>query len=208
MCPHCGRGVTFDQVGTSPSIVLLKSTRGKRARMLIASCPTPQCGRIIISAGEDDDNPSLIWPLTSSRPAVSDAVPAPLRKDYVEAALVLRFSPNASAALSRRCLQATPIANGAPSATQLSVQIKHALQLLPAHVGKNLDALRYLGNFAAHAEEDKAAIVVDVEPEEAEWMLDVLDSLFAFYFVSPAEDAKRIEALRAKQIAAGKKPHP
>jgi hypothetical protein len=37
--------------------------------------------------------------------------------------------------------------------------------------------------------------VVPVEPHEAEWNLEVLESLFDFYFVQPASAKARREAL-------------
>jgi hypothetical protein len=46
--------------------------------------------------------------------------------------------------------------------------------------------------------------IVDVEPGEAEWNLDVLDSLFDFYFVQPAISAARKAAVNAKLKEAGK----
>jgi hypothetical protein len=46
--------------------------------------------------------------------------------------------------------------------------------------------------------------IIDVEPGEAEWNLDVLESLFEFYFVGPAAAAKRKSQLNTKLKAAGK----
>lgn len=51
-----------------------------------------------------------------------------------------------------------------------------------------------------------AARLVDVEPGEAEWNLDVLEGLFDFYFVGPAESQKKREALEKKLAGAGKPP--
>ena len=46
--------------------------------------------------------------------------------------------------------------------------------------------------------------IVDVEEGEAEWNLDVLESLFDFYFVQPALTAKRKAVLNQKLKEAGK----
>jgi len=43
-----------------------------------------------------------------------------------------------------------------------------------------------------------------VEPEEADWNLDVLESLFDFYFVSPAILQSKRDELNAKLAEAGK----
>jgi len=47
---------------------------------------------------------------------------------------------------------------------------------------------------------------VDVEPDEAEWNLNVLEQLFDFYYVQPARAKKIRDALNAKRKAAGKSP--
>jgi len=45
-----------------------------------------------------------------------------------------------------------------------------------------------------------------VEPEEAEWNLDVLESLFDFYFVQPSRLQQKREKLDRKLQDAGKPP--
>jgi len=55
-----------------------------------------------------------------------------------------------------------------------------------------LHHIRIIGNFAAHPEKTvNTGAIVDVEPGEAEWTLDVLESLFDFNFVRPAQLAAR-----------------
>ena len=46
--------------------------------------------------------------------------------------------------------------------------------------------------------------IVEVEPGEAEWTLDVIESLLDFYFVQPALTAKRKAELNKKLKDAGK----
>jgi hypothetical protein len=68
-----------------------------------------------------------------------------------------------------------------------------------------VDAVRQVGNFAAHAIKDQhTGEIVPVEPGEAEWLLDVLESLFDYVFVQPVRLAKRKETLNHKLAAAGK----
>ena len=45
-----------------------------------------------------------------------------------------------------------------------------------------------------------------VDPDEAEWNLDVLESLFDFYFVQPARAKAKRDALNKKLTDAGKPP--
>ena len=45
-----------------------------------------------------------------------------------------------------------------------------------------------------------------MEPGEADWNLDVLESLFDFYYVQPAMLLAKRDALNAKLVAAGNPP--
>ena len=70
---------------------------------------------------------------------------------------------------------------------------------LPSHISEGLHAVRNIGNFAAHPTKSKSTgEIVDVEPGEAEWNLDVLEFLFDFYFVQPVLAAKRKAAINKK----------
>lgn len=62
---------------------------------------------------------------------------------------------------------------------------------LPSDIADGLHVLREFGNFAAHPLKDAATgMIVDVEPGEAEWMLDIIERLFDLYFVGPALTAR------------------
>jgi len=89
----------------------------------------------------------------------------------------------------------------------LSKEIQELLDrgTLPSHIAESLDAVRNIGNFAAHPIKSKSTgEIVPVEAGEAEWNLDVLESLFDFYFVGPARTKARKAALDAKLSDAGK----
>jgi hypothetical protein len=134
-------------------------------------------------------------------------VPEEFAADYREACLTLSDSPKASAALSRRCLQhiLRETAKVKPSNLADEIQMVIDSKTLPSHLVESLDAIRNIGNFAAHPIKSKSSgEVLDVEPGEGEWNLDVLESLFDFYFVQPAELKKKRDALNAKLKEAGK----
>ena len=81
------------------------------------------------------------------------------------------------------------------------------MQQLPSHLAGAIDAIRNLGNFAAHPLKDtNTGEIVDVEPGEAEWLLDVLEQLFDFYFVQPEVLGRKRDELNEKLEAAGKPP--
>jgi hypothetical protein len=152
---------------------------------------------------------SLIYPKAISRKPVSPDVPEKFASDYKQACLVYADSAKASAALSRRCLQILlrEIAGVKPSNLNNDIDQVLASNALPAHLAKAIDAVRTIGNFAAHAiKNTQTAEIVDVEPEEAEWLLDVLEQAFDFYFVAPAETQRKRDALDAKLAASGKPP--
>ena len=78
---------------------------------------------------------------------------------------------------------------------------------LPGHLAEDLDAIRNIGNFAAHPiKSTHTGEIVEVEPQEAEWLLNLLEGLFDFYFVQPARAKAKREALNAKLQAAGRPP--
>lgn len=151
----------------------------------------------------------LVRPRGSARPPCPSEVPRILADDYTEACLVIGDSPKASAALSRRCLQQLlrEAMNVKPS--NLSDEIQGVLEshALPTHLAEVIDAVRNIGNFSAHPIKSKSSgEIVPVEPEEAEWNLDVLEALFDFCFVQPAIVAKKRETLNKKLQDAGKPP--
>ena len=151
---------------------------------------------------------TLVYPKSAGRPKADPAVPADLAEDFNEACLVLSDSPKASAALSRRCLQEVLKLQGFTQ-HDLAKAIDAALasNTLPGELRFNLDAVRNIGNFAAHPIKDQTSgSVVAVEPHEAEWNLEVLEGLFDFYYVQPALNGSRVTALNAKLAAAGRSP--
>ena len=78
-------------------------------------------------------------------------------------------------------------------------------KVLPSHLTDDLDAVRNVGNFAAHPmKSTNSGEIMDVEAGEAEWLLDTLEDLFDFYFVAPAITQRKKDALNKKLKEAGK----
>lgn len=180
-------------------------------------CPNPACSKIIIFLCEDyndgisltsSQNETQIFPYGISRP------PCPIEvndkdivEDYEEACKVLSLSPKASAALSRRCLQHLLRSKANTTERDLSKQIQEVIDSgkLPSHLTDSIDAIRNIGNFAAHPIKDKSTgEILPVEVGEAEWNLDVLELLFDFYYVQPSINLKKKQQLNLKLQAAGK----
>jgi hypothetical protein len=183
----------------------------------IMTCP--QCSSDIIriqdikgTQGISTDAWVQVFPRGSNRSPVSQDVPAHIAQDYSQAASVLPVSAKASAALSRRCLQVVLREAGYPQkdlAQQIDVVLNETdpRKALPTGVHNTLDAVRNFGNFSAHPISDQTTLqIIDVEPHEAEYCLDILDAIFDHFYIKPAEAKRRRAALDEKLKAAGKPP--
>jgi hypothetical protein len=154
----------------------------------------------------------LVYPIGASRGPVPPEVPEEIAEDYVEACNVLPISPKASAALSRRCLQNILHKEGYKG-RDLAVEIDLLLneadptKAIPQRLRTTIDLIRNFGNFSAHPINDKTALqIIEVEPHEAGWCLEVLEECFQHFYVGPAIAEARKAALDEKLTAAGKLP--
>ena len=173
----------------------------------------PECGKSILLIERESTRSNagqvgqfMAYPQKYTRPVPAE-VPDTYRQDYVEACKVLEDSPKASAALSRRNLQAVLRDKAGTKSKDLFDQIEEVTTSgkVPSHIAEDLHAVRNIGNFAAHTiKSTSTGAIVEIEPGEAEWNLDVLDLLFDFYFVQPAISAKRKAELNKKLKDAGK----
>ena len=198
-CPHC-------LVSFHAQYALDRLQRDRDSYWSIQRTTCPSCAKFIVLLGRNTVQWTpieyfMVYPKGVSRSPLSLDVPSQYAQDYKEACLVLSDSPKASAALSRRCLQniLRVIANIKPS--DLSKEIDEVLssKQLPSHLAEGIDAIRAIGNFAAHPmKSTNTGAIVEVEEGEAEWLLDVLEGLFDFYFVQPAILQKKREALNKK----------
>jgi hypothetical protein len=85
--------------------------------------------------------------------------------------------------------------------------MEDALKGLPKRIGENLDVIRVIGNYAMHPIKCKSTgQIVDVEPEEASWTLDVLEDLFEHYYVQPKKAEEKLRKLEVKLERIGKSP--
>jgi hypothetical protein len=182
------------------------------ANLVVAVPKRSQDGRIFTLDGVR--RRVQVWPKGSNRPPCPPEVSASsknIAEDYTEACVVLPDSAKASAALSRRCLQHILREVAKVKHGNLADEISEAVAKgnLPSHISESLDAVRVIGNFAAHPEKSqKTGEILPVEPGEAEWNLDVLEGVFDFYFVQPEVMRKKKAALNAKLAEAGKRPLP
>ncbi len=150
----------------------------------------------------------LLYPKGVQR-TIDPEVPVELADEFREATAVLTLSPKASAAISRRLLQRVLREHYKIMRPSLAQEIDEFLQRndVPTFLKDAVDAIRAIGNLAAHPLKDtNTGLIVDVEPGEAEWLLEVLETLFDFAYVQPARLASRKKNLNAKLNALGKPP--
>lgn len=206
-CPHCLIGIKETWKTSSISTI-----RGEYWGIKHMYCT--ECGKIVITFnGHKNDGTliteQMIYPKQISRVAIPLEVEKEFSEDYNEACLILNDSPKASAALSRRCLQNIIRQKSGIKERDLHAEIDKVItsNIFPGHIAEVLDAIRHFGNFGAHPIEDaQTGAIITVEVGEAEWLLDILEELFDFYYVQPKRIQTRKEELNKKLADAGKNP--
>lgn len=222
-CPNCGVGIRFeeqeDYTATYPFDEPAKAGLG--FALVHGFCP--ECKGLIVLLREgkhkgDQEGFGTITTITKEevihpkvvlpRPLDSE-IPKNYGNDYTEAYAVLPLSPKASAAITRRLLQHILREEYKINKGSLDKEIETFIHLsdVPSHITEAVDAVRNVGNFAAHPLKDtNTGEIIDVEPGEAEWLLEVIEALFDFTFVQPRKLKDRRNRLNQKLAAMGKPP--
>lgn len=215
-CPFCNHDITPE----TKNYFLRKDSDGYWF-ILFHQCPNEDCKKFFLELANSlepagtagnvfpvrIDNRFLIFPRKATREMAKPEVPKEIADDFNEAIMVLNDSPKASAALGRRCLQNLLREKAGVKHGNLTEEIEEILNRkeLPSHLANGLDAVRQIGNFAAHPiKSEKSGEIVPIEPGEAEWILDILEGLFDFYFVQPEIIKQKKEKLNKKLEEAGK----
>jgi hypothetical protein len=206
-CPHCT--ITFHDNWSVSTLQVVGLNTWEVKHTVCPSCRNLTINLVCIdrASGTNVRTTTRIHPKSSSRPPVPQEVPEKLASDYTEACLVMSDSEKASAALSRRCLQTILRDKAHVKPGNLTDEIQAVLDSgqVPSHLTEALDAVRVVGNFAAHPiKSTNSGEVIDVEPHEAEWLLDTIEGLFDFYFVQPGILQRKREALNQKLKEASK----
>jgi hypothetical protein len=199
-CPHCGiafhdkwesvniRGTTkADRTNWTASVTRCPTCKGETIKLLHLDSPPG-----------DDSAPKLLldfvaYPKAAHRKPTPKELPDHIKEDYEEACMVLSVSNKASAALSWRCLQ-TILRGQGYTQKDLVKQIEALLtepdptKAIPTALREAVDAIRNFGNFSAHPVTDQTTLqIISVDPNEAEWCLDILEDMFDHYYVRRSE---------------------
>lgn len=157
---------------------------------------------------EPNDKFLILHPEKRGR-LLSNKIPDPYLSDFKEADKILDLSPRASAALSRRNLQNILREKYKIGPYSLSKEIDEFIKItgIPSDLANQVDAIRNVGNFAAHPNKDtNTGEILNVENGEAEWLLMILEELFDYAFIRPTRLDKKVQDLNAKLQRSGKKP--
>ena len=221
-CPHCTKEIFYQESDSSEIYMNKKETQPRKPgtnafEISHGFCPACRGLLVLLREGyatEEDvglgimetRETEILYPKFSFRP-LEPEVPQDYRQEFGEAAGVLEISPKASAAISRRLFQHILRDELGVKHSTLFSEINEFISRtgIPSHLSKAVDAVRNLGNIAAHpVKETNTGVIADVSPGEAEWLLEVLEALFDFVFVQPSRLASRKKKLNEKLASLGK----
>lgn len=233
-CPTCGHAAIIRQHDYKfGHVTMTPASRDEQysgIRYSYIRCPNDKCQsyELIVSHVPVDYNPRgddkygdpisqwRFFPRSNAQvfPAY---VPVPIRDDYEEACLIAELSPKASATLSRRCLQGILRDYWKVKPGNLTDEIAQIKDRCDPLTWDAIEAVRKVGNIGAHMEKD-VNVIVDVEPGEAQLLIELIETVVKDWYIATAERKDRLEAVAAlakskeaaKQaakaaIAAGKK---
>ncbi|HGE8275523.1 TPA: DUF4145 domain-containing protein [Serratia marcescens] len=181
---------------------------------IIEMCPNDECKEIVVSS--DLSTAKIVdgrwapqerldaWKL---RPQAAvkvfpDYIPKAILDDYKEASLICQLSPKASATLARRCLQGMIRDFWGVKPGRLVDEIEAIEDKVDSDSWAAIDSIRSIGNIGAHMEKD-IDLIVDVEPDEAGLLIQLIEVLLKDWYVEREERKKRtnkiVELAKAKQ---------
>lgn len=220
-CPYCGHAqVVTDNTFDSTSVIIPNnlSKYGKfGGRIHSIVCSNIDCKELTISFSlnkvgnhprgglyvtDEIHHSWKLLPESSAKPQ-PDYIPKPIVENYNQACRIRDLSPNASAAMSRRCLQGMIRDFCEISERTLAKEIDTLRQKINEGKGPQgvnhdaidaIDHVRSIGNIGAHMEED-INLILDVESDEAQTLINLIELLFSEWYVAKHVREERLKAL-------------
>jgi len=205
-CPYCNRDCTLGDADIKfceDTTYLAKDHGFVKANFKIRICPNPECREQSITAHyfhSDFQNGTYTktheWqliPEANAKP-FPDYIPKQLRDDYFEACLIKDKSPKASATLSRRCLQGIIRDFWKIKKKNLFEEIAALEEKIDSVTWEAIDSVRKVGNIGAHMEKD-VSIIIDVEPDEAELLIWLIETLFEEWYIEKYNKAEKMKKI-------------
>ncbi len=186
-------------------------------------CPNAECALPIIGitgyyetddpeAEEGNEIDSWIAFPRFGETVVPPEVPEEFAADRREASAIADISPRMASVLVRNILTDLLEAQGYKG-SRLTSQVGAFLadKNVPSRIRVVADPLRALGDFGAHSLRDESGQRIEVAPDDAKWMLIIIDRLFDHFYVEPERDRVATEAVnqmvaRAKRAPLRKPP--
>lgn len=222
-CPYCGHATTVTSPNYADGNEQLHTSRSKYGEVVGLSwagiaCPNEACRELTLWVSFDSGTRNTHgyyykmetiqhWPLLPASVAKPqpDYVPEAIRNDYYEACATLRLSPKASATLSRRCLQGLvrdywEIPHSKRG--NLGAEISSIKDRVEPDTWDAIEAIRSVGDIGAHMEKD-VNYVVDVEPDEARLLIELIEMMFADWYVARhkrQERHRRVQDLSQRKL--------
>jgi hypothetical protein len=224
-CPYCGRDTTITDThyGTSFALTIPNSDGIRHFHADLVVCPNTQCRKFALKLKMSEYGPTgrgnsqeigktlKSWSLLpqSNARVLPTYVPNAIVDDYLEACAIWDLSPKASATLSRRCLQGMIRDFWGIKEKNLFAEIAALQGKTDPDTWAAIDAIRTIGNIGAHMEKD-INVIVDVDPAEAQVLIELLELLVKDWYIVRHDRAERLKAIveikDAKDAAKGGTP--
>ena len=219
-CPYCGHAQIVTDKTFAVNDIRIQNDLSKHGKIggQITSivCSNDDCKEITLAfslcevayRGVDwylTKNKHYSWqllPESTAKPQ-PDYIPQPIVENYHQACRIRDLSANASAAMSRRCLQGMirdfcgiAFPTLAKEINKLRAQVDEGKG--PQGVNHDtmdaIDHVRSIGNIGAHMEKD-INLILDVEPAEAQALIDLIELLFEEWYVAQHIRKAKLEKL-------------
>lgn len=216
-CPYCNHTTTIvnSNVREHTYDMTVESSLGGSVQFYsqFIICPNSNCKKLTLSCRLHESKYDSSWnqyrkgkilynwsllPKSNSR-VFPDYIPASIRQDYEEACLIRNDSPKASATLSRRCLQGIIRDFWGVIKPRLVDEINAIKDRIDPLVWQSIDAVRKVGNIGAHMEKD-INIIVDVDPEEAGMLIQLIELLFEEWYIHRHERELKLNSIVALSL--------
>ena len=218
-CPFCDQNATISPGDFHARTQYLEIANSQGNIAFVSEfvvCPNPDCKKIALDAGiypfsarTDGSrrigvNAHQVWQLIpeSNAKVYPSYIPQAVREDYSEACRIRALSPKSAAALARRALQGMIRDFWSINQTNLKAAIDAIEENVDPLTWQAIEGVRTVGNIGAHMEKD-IDLIIEVEPQEAELLIGLVETLLADWYVARHDRDERMKAIVA--IAAEKK---
>jgi hypothetical protein len=209
-CPFCDCSTTInrDDFSSSNHLCTIKNKHGPKwvfTHLII--CPNPECKEfsLVVELFQAKSDPRVGWVTKEfdnewtlvppfKAKAFPDYIPRPILDDYYEACQIRELSPKASATLARRCIQGMIRDYWGIVKSRLIDEIKELEGKVDLLTWQAIDAVRKVGNVGAHMEKD-VNLVIDIDPQEAALLINLVEILLADWYVARYEREKSLNTI-------------